>query len=161
MNSYIKAALAVVAALLILAVLVWVGAFLYWHFRISNAISVVEKSPSKLVGRGREREVEDALSSLESAGCRSLPYVIDSIDPEKDPDFVMEMIYQLTSQVILAPKHPNDEVDATLTFLHKCVLREQDTSDLRALKCNRLHVWWVDNRASYYQWWRVWSPKCR
>ena len=161
MKTPVRILIAVLSIAIFLPLLAWTGTFLYWHFRITNAIRVIEKSPSNLSGRGREKELEDASSNLASAGCRNLPYVIDSIDPSKQPDFVEEMIFQMTSLLRPDLEDPNDDIYANTEFLRKCTLREQDTSDLRALKCNRLHAWWADRRLSYHQWWRVCSSRCR
>lgn len=156
MKSPVKALTVAGVLLIALPLLLWTGTFLYWHFRISAAIgwfeSTVAKQPPEAPGSPGFRKASE---TIQSAGCRSLPYVMGAVDESKHPQF-------LTSMIALATWHadiPSTETRVGIG-MERLQLQPGDSAELRREKIRLLRSWWREKGSEHHQWWRVWSGKC-
>jgi hypothetical protein len=134
----------IVAALVVgLPLLFWTGTFLYWHVRIRSAIRSIDSMTP--VDRAK---AADAIKTIRSAGCRSLPYLVSAIRAER-PDVGELLIFQIARQT---------SIPSTLIIEHR--IQESQDLEERRQKCDRLRDWWKEKGPDYHQWWRVWSSKC-
>lgn len=143
----------VFAAALFLPVLAWTGAYLYWRVRVLHAIRTLQ-------GERRTDDGCDASVVLHNAGCRALPYLVDSLSDSKDPDYLQNATYQITLDVtspgwghgLLPP-----EAQARLKVW--VVGREEPPADVER-KIEAIRRYWRENGQKHHQWWRVWSANC-
>lgn len=162
MKSPLRTLLVVATSFILVALLAWVSTFLYWHVRISGAIRTLDQDPSGVRQPKGGRE-QDAFVFLANSGCRMLPYAVRALDPSKDPEFsdlMLDLIQRQVRSLRVVTERFDDDAQAELRFLPKCVFYEQDTSEIRELKSDRLHVWWEQKGDLLHQWWRVWSSEC-
>ena len=163
MQRLTKTLLKIAAGLLVLGVLCWIGAFLYWHLKITKAIRTLEASPKLLR--------QDPSCGLNDAGCRALPYCVRAMDPSNDPAFNSEVLllirgwirsphvtYRITHHIVEQIGENAAKADADL--LLTCEIQQQDAEETRALKCRRVHQWWNERGRTFHQWWRLWSSRC-
>ena len=148
-----KTGLKIAGVLLAGIVFTWAGTLLYWDFRIRGAIRVLDGNPDSIA----KKDAEDALLA---GGCRSLPCLVDALDPEKPDsgtpiflDMIFDRVGRRTSPREDAPEPEGlailGEWHASTTSLqHRYVIRD------------RVQAWWRRNGGAYHQWWRVWSSQC-
>lgn len=142
----------VLAGAAALALLVWIGTYLYWHVRILGAVRTLE-SQAPLSHEG--------LDVLESAGCRALPYLVGALTKSKLNNQFFLMI--ATGRVFgaaeeLAERTGNPELrERAGKWL---VVAEDNPPELRA-KIDAVRAYWEENGHLHHQFWRVWSSKCR
>ncbi len=74
--------------------LVWGGGILYWHVRIRSALRDLESTCHSEPLRDDERARHDgAPGVLMEGGCRSLPYLFNSLDESRNPEFLTTVAF--------------------------------------------------------------------
>jgi len=147
-----KAAAKVLAGAVILAMLLWITAFLYWHVRILGAIRTMETDPSS----DAQHAAQDVLNE---AGCRSLPYLFEALNPNRSPEFLTGATIHI-GFIVAAPGEPILYNPKVAEWLHQWEITQEDPPDVRRRKCEGLRAWWKENGARYHQVWRIWSKEC-
>jgi len=166
----LKLLLKFATGLMALAVLGWIGVFVYWHVRITSAIQTIQKTPSQLHRPGPNPELL-AYLSLTQSGCRVLPYCVRAIDSSNDLIFNSEILRlirdrirspHVTYQIIngIVEQFGENAAQADADLLLSCEIKEKDSEEMRALKCRRVYEWWNEKGRTYHQWWRLWSSRC-
>ena len=147
-----KSALISALAAVILAVIAWSGTFLYWHIKIVGALRTAETQTTTA-------ELQAAMDLLNEAGCRSLPYLVGSLDPRK-PTHVLTF---LTSQVAFMAGDPDEPLLVNVKVrehLGEWRIDKEDSPAMRQSKCDLVREWWRENCGRYHQTWRIWSSQC-
>ena len=153
-----KTPLKIVAGLLALAVVAWIGASLYWHIRIMGAVSALKTQYAPtVIDRTSDPLKGEAFETLTAAGCRSLPYLIDALDSSNNPELMWDAFFRILG-ASLPPSDP--DVKAQLLLLEENRLYLSDSSEKRREKVGRIQTWWKENGPRCHQSWRVWSSKC-
>jgi len=146
-----KTAAKIVGGVILVAVLAWTGTLLYWHFTLRSAIEA-QGGPNQMAAR----------VTLRSAGCRSLPYVIRSLDRDPKSSWQWEFLYRLLLSTSTQEDFPADlETGEILNFLEGCFVDPEPTPAKEAAWRKKVQAWWEDSGSGYHQWWRVWSSSCR
>jgi len=149
-SSPLKATLGVIATLLILAVLAWTGTFLYWHFKIRAAIrSVASPNPSYEEGE-----------LLKRAGCRALPYLVDSLPESKNQFYLMSATYMIAAEVAAPGTLRGNVPYQLLETRSSWIVQAEDGGPGLQSKLEEIRAYWRENGHRHHQWWRVWSSSC-
>lgn len=147
----LKSALAWALAAIVVAVIAWTSSYLYWHVRIVGALRTLEsQSPA---------EMEAASNVLDEAGCRSLPYLVNALDPRKNTGFLT----LVTSQIAFSTGDPNEPLLANIQareHLQEWRIEKADPPAERQRKCDLIRAWWRENGGRHHQSWRIWSSQC-
>jgi hypothetical protein len=146
-------------ALSIIAGFLWVFLFLYWHFKILGAITTMingaaPPKPGSATNRIGYSVPAEPMDEVEDAGCRALPYLVNSLDPDKNPAYLLaaeELLRKLT-----APKDPH----SPNTQCPDVRLSLQDEPPDRKQKCEEIRTWWLLHGKEFHQGWRIWSNHC-
>jgi hypothetical protein len=153
------------AALVILgglASLAWTASFLYWHLKILSALRTLERD-TVLSPPSSPRQYDvppGAMATLQSAGCRALPYLIASIDASKPPPFLAAATSQLVATLNRGPALTKEDCDIRSKRREELRIDLEDPPELRARKCARNKEWWSLHGSDVHQWWRSWSRCC-
>lgn len=144
--------------------LTWVGGILYWHFRLRSAQRTFEKN---CVHSGASEDAEsdywDSQQRLLLGGCRSLPYLVDSLDETKDQAYLIMATFSIV-WITTFPGLPVMGEASTPTLESRTAawgIRGEDSVEVRRLKCLRIRTWWKEHGAEYHQAWRFWTANCR
>jgi hypothetical protein len=165
MNRLLKTTLLLAAGGAAIVILIWIGAFLYWHVRITQAIRIWEKESSAPRGFNlywRESGAPpEANRILEQAGCRALPYFVHGLGGSGTPYFKGCLVSR-TIQVLAGPvPRRNPEVLRALTERYEAWDPNPGDSPARvAERFAALRRWWQENGDRHHQWWSVWSSSC-
>jgi hypothetical protein len=138
----------------------WSGIFLYWHVRILRAVRDLEREslPSH---RLSESITSDAGTVIVKGGCRSLPYMIESLDASKSPDFLCACSTLVCWQSVHPGVLPAESDSMLLSNrLDDWCISIRDDAALRRRKCDLVKAWWREHGSEHHQWWRVWSSSC-
>ena len=147
-----KTAAKVLAGTVIVAALLWTTTFLYWHVRILGAIRTMQTQTTSEA----QRAAEDVLNE---AGCRSLPYLFEALNPNQSPDFLMGATIHI-GFIVAAPGEPILYNPKVAAWLNQWEITRDDPPDVRRRKCEGLRAWWKENGARTHQVWRIWSKEC-
>jgi hypothetical protein len=148
----------VLAGLMLLGLLAWTGLFFYWQHKIRGCIRVME-SPT---ATGRERD--DAFILLTTTGCRSLPYIIDAVDPSNEDSRLAEaaeMVFGWFGSKSGYSDDPEPQFQEHYQLLRDCWQGWNWSPDSRRRGAKRLRKWWTEWGPHYHSWWRVWTSSCR
>jgi hypothetical protein len=150
----------VVVAALVLALVVWVGLYLYWHVKITGALSTLKTQyPPTLIDRAVDPLKGEAFETLSGAGCRSLPALVGALDSGNNPELLYDAFFRIFSAQ-LPPPDSDPDAKAKLQFLEDNRVFLSDSSERRREKVARVQSWWKDQASQYHQDWRLWSSKC-
>jgi hypothetical protein len=149
-----KAAVCWVLAALLVVFLGWFGLFVYWHVRIQRAIQTIDL-------HANPDEVDRAYAELSSAGCRSLPYLIRVVDPQRDQPWIWRTLYRTAADASITGSMRYDvRCTPSLEMLEGfCVHWTASPAVLRERHA-RILAWWKADGPLFHQWWRVWSSRC-
>jgi len=150
-----KIAAKVLAGVALIAAL-WSSTFLYWHVRILRAVRALEEESGHAVF-----ETSDAESTIASAGCRSLPYLVGSLDESKKFEYLYSCSYLLCWQSVhpgILPQESSSELLSTR--LDDWCINTKDDAASRRRKCDLMKTWWRSHGGERHQWWRVWTSAC-
>jgi hypothetical protein len=144
-------------AILLLGLLGWTGTFFYWHWRIRGDIRILENGPTT-------QERDGAYYRLIEGGCRSLPYVIDSLNPANEdselPDIAF-MVFHWHCGTTGTSEDPDQDFWHHGLLLQELQKSWRDSPERRRQGTERLRARWKEVAPRYHRWWRVWSPTCR
>ena len=157
-----KNMLQLAAAAAVLAGLIWVAMYVYWHLKITGAIRAMENQGGGVKGgvvgnREGYNMPDEPLDDLEDAGCRALPYLVSAMFSTKNGAATMacvDLIKKLT-----APEGPT----ASGTIRSECPmvrLQLDDLAEERARKCEPIRTWWNGHAKEYHQNWRLYTGHC-
>jgi hypothetical protein len=142
--------------LIVAAALGWMSLFVYWHIRIGGAIRTLD-------GRAGREETSRASDMLMEAGCRSIPYLISAIDPERDQPWIWRTIREMAGWAAsTGPMETvrDDRTGDSLDLLGGLTDDPGKTAAQRRERHARLRDWWTSDGPLFHQWWRVWSSRC-
>lgn len=157
-----KTAAKILAGVAILAVMAWLAAFLYWHVRILGILRALETHAPPVGSKEVRAEYLDAVELLNDAGCRSLPYLLGSMDSSTSPWEASKFLFR-----ICCLSHESGSKRPDRRFIPASQMQEQgmidpaDAPRVRREKIDRVRAWWVEAGPEYHQWWRIWSANCR
>jgi hypothetical protein len=155
-----KAVRKFVAGAAALAAVLWVGLYLYWHVKISGAISTLKSQyPPTIIDKTVDPLRGEAFDTLSGAGCRSLPALIGALDSGKNPELMYDAFFRIFSAALPGPATEPD-AKAQLQFLEDQHVFLSDTAERRREKVARIQSWWKENGPRWHQDWRLWSSKC-
>jgi hypothetical protein len=144
----------------ILAVLLWVALSLYWHVKITGAMSTLKtQHPPTIIDKTADPLKGEAFDTLSAAGCRSLPALVGALDSGNNPELMYDAFFRIFSAQ-LPPPESNPEAKTQLQFLEENRVFLSDNTERRREKVGRVQAWWKDNASKVHQDWRVWSSKC-
>ena len=143
-----KGALKAAAALAVLAVLTWTGAYLTWHIRIVGALRSLETQTGPPFPSASNRS--EAHDVLDAAGCRALPYLVGALEPSKNPFFLATASAWFAWQTAPPGENVNDRVK-------EWAIGPEDSAAERAKKCDAIREWWRLHGQEFHQSWRLWS----
>jgi hypothetical protein len=145
-----------------LPTLVWTGGLLYWHFRIERAIRTLEQET--VMSAPSSNHLIDvpaqATQTLGEAGCRALPYLINSVNPAKKLPFLMAASTQIVETLNRAPAHTKEDCDLRFERRKRFRIEIDDAPELRKEKCAGVKEWWREHGIEVHQGWRFWSSCC-
>jgi hypothetical protein len=147
-----KTAAKILAGAVVLAALLWTTTFLYWHVRILGAIRTMDGHPTS-------HEQQTASDTLNEAGCRSLPYLFEALNPDRSPNLQIVATIHI-GFIVAAPGEPILYNPKVADWLEKWQPRPEEPPDVRRRKFEALRLWWKENGPRYHQVWRVWSKEC-
>jgi hypothetical protein len=143
-----------------LAAVVWVGLYLYWHVKISGALSTLKSQhPPTILDKTVDPLKGEAFDALSGAGCRSLPALVGALDSGNNPELMYDAFFRIFSAALPTPASDPD-AKAQLQFLEDNRTFLSDTVERRREKVGRVQAWWRENGPRYHQDWRLWSSKC-
>jgi len=148
----VKTAAGWLVAAMVLAVIAWTGTYLYWHLKIVGALRTLDTPVI-------DAETEAASDFLNEAGCRTLPYLVASLDPKRNTIFLT----LVTSQIAFTAADPGEPILSNMRVrerLGEWRIEKADSPAERQRKCETIRDWWRENGAQYHQVWRVWSSQC-
>jgi hypothetical protein len=145
---------------LVLALIVWVGLYLYWHVKISGALSTLKTQfPPTIIDRTADPLKGEAFDTLSGAGCRSLPVLVGALDSGNNPELMYDAFFRIFRDQLPSPEG-NPDAKTQLQFLEDNRVFLSDSIERRREKVGRVQAWWKDNGPRYHQDWRLWSSKC-
>jgi hypothetical protein len=157
-----KAAVAA-AALILLAALGWGAGFLYWHLRIRWALRTLEQTDHRTSVSDDDRKRQSrAVETLESAGCRALPYLLDALDESKDPTHLSTLTVMIAWESVF-PGKPAENTNSTLALrrMEEWTVECEDSPEARMGKLQQIRAWWKAHASEHHQVWRIWTGECR
>lgn len=147
-------------AVSIIAGALWVFMFLYWHFKILGAITTMingaaPPKPGSATNRIGYSVPSEPMDEIEDAGCRALPYLVNSLDPEKNPAYLLAAVELLRN--LTGPKEGHPAVHPQCPDVRMSL---EDQLPERKAKCEEIRDWWTLHGKEFHQSWRIWSSHC-
>jgi hypothetical protein len=158
----VKTALKIAGGVVLLATLAWTGTFLTWHFRILGAIRTLETQLAPRTGPPTV-DPNEAAALLTRSGCRSLPYMVRTLDSAKNPEFLSLITFTICWLSVSsgADSAATSSSKALESAMNEWMITVDEGPEGRRRKIDALRAWWREHGAEHHQWWRVWSPHCR
>jgi hypothetical protein len=146
-----KGVLKYAAAFAVVALVGWLGGYLYWHIRLIGAIHTLEART------GPAGTDQDAADVIHDAGCRALPYLIGAIQSTKNPSF----FYFATSQLKESLHGPISRGDKELAErLAAWAVNAEESAAARQQRGDEIQAWWRQNGEPRHSTWRWWTGDC-
>ena len=148
------------AALVVLVSLIWCGGILYWHWRLREGIRAIELFYAANAGSVGYPDRGGKTGVLVTAGCRSLPYLVDALNDTRDSRVQKDVMNRILAN-LAGPGRPDDRAIADakergvrweIVAYGPAPAREEKIADFNA--------WWKVHRSRYHQAWRFWSAWC-
>ncbi|HXX94477.1 MAG TPA: hypothetical protein VEN81_12650 [Planctomycetota bacterium] len=144
----------------LLAGFLWVCLFLYWHFKILGAITTLMNQttppkPGSAQNKVNYAAPDEPIGEIEDAGCRALPYLVKSLDAEKNPAYLL-LAYDLLRNMT-APPNPQSTAHPQCPDVR---LSYEDGPPERKDKIEEIRSWWTLHGKEFHQGWRIWAPRC-
>lgn len=157
-----KTVIKTLAGAAILAVLVWTGAYLYWHVKILGIVRSLETHAPVVGSRSVTPEYLETVELLNDAGCRSLSYLVGSLGSSKAPWETSKFFFRIccTSFESGSKREERPYIPAS-QLQEECMIDSADAPPVRQQKIERIRAWWTAAGPDFHQWWRVWSSNCR
>lgn len=148
-------------ALSIMSAFAWVCLFLFWHFKILGAIATMinQAAPAKpgtLGTKSGYSVADETMDEIEDAGCRAFSYLVSSLDPDKNPAYLL-LVEDLLRKGTAPP------VPGKVSWRVQCPdvkFSLDELPDERKRKCGEIRTWWTLHAKEFHQGWRVWSSHC-
>jgi hypothetical protein len=146
----------------VLGALVWAGGLLYWTLRIGKAIRTLEEGTTLSSPTSNHLlEVPPAADQvLGEAGCRALPYLVRTLDPAKEPPFLLAASTRFVETLNLEPAVSKEDCDLRYFRRARFIINLDDSPEIRRNKCAAAKDWWHVHAGEFHQWWRFWSSWC-
>jgi len=155
-KNLLRVLLAMASGLALLLLLGWISTFFYWHIRITRAIRI--RQTQRLTSDIKSYyPLWDAAGVLESAGSRSMPYLVAELNESQHPEFLQCASWIIAWQSLECLHDGNVEWGSRMGGW---AYIPDDPSEVRARKFEEMKAWWKTHGAEYHRWWRVWSSKC-
>ncbi len=132
-----------------LAILAWTGTLLYWHFRIRAVVRAESLGNSWSGG-------VDEWQFLERAGCRALPYLVDSLTESRNQFYLMNATHRIATEI--AHGYPGGTIPYDV--LDGWIVDSVDSGTGLRRKVYAIQSYWREHGRRHHQWWRVWSGRC-
>ncbi len=134
----------------------WLGMYLYWHFKVVGAIKTLETqaAPAPPGSPLPYALPEEPLGEVRSAGCRALPYLVSSLQPAKNPAFLVGAFDLIQKALVTGEAPPPGDFPVDARF------SADDQTPDRERKCRAVQDWWRARGKEYHQAWRVWKDRC-
>lgn len=160
MKSPVKVLLGTISILIGAALVSWTATFLYWHNRITRAIRILG-APESAAEADALKLRQEAAESLVESGCRSLPYLVRSMDSKKSTEYLSFITFLFCSKTE-PPQIPLAEVDRIdpLKRTDQWEINVGDPPELCSWRIELIRSWWKEHGSEYHQWWRVWTGEC-
>ena len=156
-----KAVARYLAAALVLAILVWVGAYLYWHVKILGTIRSLEIHAPAGSTSFVPPEYHETVDLLTDSGCRALPYLVSNLGASKAPWEASKYFFRiLCNSQESGGKRDEPSYISAAKLQSECLIDPGDAGPVRQYKIDRIRSWWAEAGPDYHQWWRVWSSNC-
>ena len=157
-----KAVARYLAAALVLAILVWVGAYLYWHVKILGMIRSLETFAPAGSTSFVPPEYPEIVDQLTDSGCRALPYLVSSLGSSKAPWETSKYFFRICCNCQdSGGKREEPAYISAAKLQSECLIDPGDPGPIRQYKIDRIRTWWAEAGPDHHQWWRVWSSNCR
>jgi len=145
----------------VLALLLWIGTFLYWHL----GIRAVLRGWETRVARGssdRNEYIHPPPGSevLFNSGCRALPYLVDDLNSTRDPRFQEALMEQIESHLIPHGDLTEKELQEFWDRSSRWSIIAEGPEFERKEKIADFNAWWASHGYEYHQGWRVWESWC-
>lgn len=145
----------------LLAGFAWICLFLYWHFKILGAISsmINEAAPPKpgSVNTKIGYSVPDEpLEEVRDAGCRAFSYLVNSLDPEKNPAYLL-VVEEVLRKATEPPTPGTPGLHPQCPEVQFALFDEPAD---RKRKVEEIRAWWTAHGQEFHQGWRIWSSHC-
>jgi hypothetical protein len=155
-----KTVFKLVAGLAVVAAVAWTASYLYWHVKIVGAVRTLQTQSVPLINDpSRDLLSGESFDTLTAAGCRSLPHLVGALNSANNPEMMLDAFFRLFSASL--PLSSSDSDLKAILFLEENRLYAGEPVQKRREKIDRIRAWWKESGDRYYQWWRVWSSKCR
>jgi hypothetical protein len=146
---------------LVLGLLVWVGAYLYWHIRILGMVRSLETFAPAASTSFVHPEYHETVDQLTESGCRALPYLVSSLGSSKAPWETSKFFFRICCNLQESSgKHEAPAYISAAKLQSECLIDPGDAAPIRQYKIDRIRTWWAEAGPDYHQWWRVWSSNC-
>jgi hypothetical protein len=152
------------ALVVVLPLIVWSGALLYWHVRIRSSLRNLETQWGFGTATNEFHEGHDRLL-LWTAGCRAFPYLVASLEEDGTHELYHLLLFNQVHD--LASAHgrtsptapPQEPFGAVLGVLDPNRCSGNGPPGRR--RCTlELTQWWHTEGSRWHQWWRVWTRAC-
>jgi hypothetical protein len=149
------------AGALVLGVLIWVGAYLYWHVKIIGLLRSIETHAPAVGSAFVPSEYHESVDLLTESGCRSLSYLVGSLGSSKAPWEMSKYFFRIlcNSQESGGRAESASYIPAA-RLQSECLIDPSDAPPIRQHKIDRIRAWWAEAGPDYHQWWRLWSSNC-
>lgn len=146
--------------LVIVAVLAWVGTYLWWEFRLKTSILEWEGSfEDSHIDIVRPTMSDEQSELFRRAGCRAVPYLLDRMNSSSNAWFQQyAMTYVLFA--LMGPKGDRESVMQFERWEKRWLWDGRATPVERSMKLADFNEWWKENGRRYHKPWRVWSSWC-
>ena len=149
------------AAALVLGILVWVGAYLYWHVKILGMIRSLETFAPAVGSSSVMPEYHDTVDLLADSGCRALPYLVANLGSTKAPWETSKYFFRiLCNTQDSGGRRDEPSYPPAAKLQSECLIDPADAGPIRQYKIDRIRTWWAEAGPDYHQWWRIWSANC-
>jgi hypothetical protein len=158
MKSPLKAVLIAAAIVVTIAALGWIGGILYWDRTLRTAMETVEGLWDAPRSSPEGDRCQAAISTIQHAGCRSLPHLVNALDESKNINF-LETLRVLIDQKTNPPGDPS--LSSSRGPMGGWFFAWYDSQESRRSKCESIRQWWKEQGMEYHRAWRFWTDNCR
>jgi len=161
MRTFAKVLIVVVAV----AAVAWSSLFIYWHLKIQSAIRrlradteapVIVKSEADIF----RRRPESFRFLADEAGCRALPYLIGSLNPDYNSQFLESVTFLLFLVADAGESLRADGSPVRSPETRHWRIEQGDPVEVRMKKCELAREFWREHAPRYHQMWRIWTKDC-
>lgn len=157
MSPPLRRSLVGLSIALTLTFLVWGGSVVYWHLRLRTAVQRLGS-----LARPESAENEDAVILLYESGCRSLPYLVASLDESQSLSSLRVRTFAVAWISVVPGMTPSEFGDELLHHrLRSWLVEPEDSPAAVRQKLRLIREWWAAEGSEHHQLWRTWTNACR